>query len=86
VIFPASMADMLRNGYVFLKSSQCKACGKAVRLFRTPKGRVAPFSEGRRGLYVHFAACPVAKAEHEAQREAEKAAIGQRDLFPEESF
>jgi hypothetical protein len=82
LIFPASMADLLRGGYVFLKTSECKVCGKPVRLFKTPRGRVAPFSQSRRGFYVHFAACPAAKAEHAA----EKAATGQAELFPEDPF
>jgi hypothetical protein len=78
VTFPATMPEMLRAGYIFLKTSQCKACGKSVHVFRTPRKRVAPFVQGRRGWYVHFAACPAAKAAHEA----EKAASSQGDLFP----
>jgi hypothetical protein len=79
VHFPATMADMLRGGYFFLESKQCRHCGELVWLFRTPRARKAPFVKTARGRFVsHFAICQVARLRYV---EASGAA-GQGELFP----
>jgi hypothetical protein len=79
VTFPAKMADMLRGGYVFLETKQCRDCGELVWLFRTPRARKAPFVKTARGRFVsHFAICPATRIRY---AEASGAA-GQGELFP----
>jgi hypothetical protein len=78
VIFPASMADMLRGGYVFLQTKQCRKCGNLVHMFRTPRACEAPFVKTPRGRFVsHFAVCPAARISHK-----EATCPGQGELFP----
>jgi hypothetical protein len=76
MIFPASMADMFRGGYVFLRTKECADCGELMHFFRTPKGRKAPFVKTPRGRMVsHFAVCHAAR---DRQTEVTK----QIELFP----
>ncbi len=78
MIFPATMADMLRGGYVFLQTKPCQDCRMLVYMFRTPRARRAPFVKTPRDRFVsHFALCPAARIEH-----AQAANPGQRELFP----
>jgi len=78
VQFPATMADMLRGGYVFLQTRQCGDCGELVYLFRTPRARKAPFVKTPRGRFIsHFAVCPALRVRH-----AETSSAGQGELFP----
>jgi hypothetical protein len=78
VHFPAAMADMLRGGYVFLRTKECGDCGELVWLFRTPKGRKAPFVKTPRSRFVsHYAVCPALRV-----RQAEDSRAGQGELFP----
>jgi hypothetical protein len=84
VLFPASMADMLRGGYVFLQTKKCQDCGRLIHLFRTPRPRrsIAPFVKTPKALFVsHFAVCPTAR-----RREARVSHPGQRELFRDEDF
>jgi hypothetical protein len=86
--FPSTV-EMLKAGYVFLRSSRCRDCGATTFVYRTPKGRTAPYAHGRKGIYCHYAVCPAAKAAHEAEkaeRAAARAAMGQGELFQEEPF
>jgi hypothetical protein len=79
MIFPATMTDMMRGGYVFLNSKPCRDCGELVYMFRTPRRRIAPFVKTARGRFVsHFAICQVARFRY---AEASGAA-GQGELFP----
>ncbi len=85
MIFPATMADMLRGGYVFLQTKECRDCRELMHLFRTPRGRVAYFVKTPRGKFVsHFATkCPSVE-----MRLSSTVAInvGQCELFQEEAF
>jgi hypothetical protein len=78
------MADMLRGGYVFLQTTQCRDCGKLIYQFRTPRPRrsIAPFVKTPKARFVsHFAVCRVARS-----REARVSHPGQRELFRDEDF
>jgi hypothetical protein len=78
VQFPATMADMIRGGYVFLKTTNCRDCGELVYMFRTPRHRKGPFVQTRRGRFVsHFAVCPAVREWH-----ARASDTGQGELFP----
>jgi hypothetical protein len=78
VMFPATMADMLRGGYVFLQTKQCRDCGELVWTFRTPRARKGPFVKTPRGRFVsHFAVCPALRIRHAA----EASSTGQGELF-----
>jgi hypothetical protein len=84
MLFPASMADMLRGGYVFLQTTQCRDCGKLIYQFRTPRPRrsIAPFVKTPKARFVsHFAVCRVAR-----NREARIFHPGQGELFRNEDF
>ena len=84
MLFPASMADMLRGGYVFLQTKKCPACGKLTYLFRTPRPRrsVAPFVKTPRARFIsHFAVCPAAR-----RQDARISHPGQGELFRNEDF
>ena len=76
--FPATMADMLRGGYVFLQTKPCADCLALVYMFRTPRARRAPFVKTPRDRFVsHFALCPAARIRH-----ADAAYPAQLELFP----
>jgi hypothetical protein len=79
VIFPATMADMLRGGYVFLQTQDGPDCRRLVYLFRTPRRRsVGPFVKTPRGGFVsHFAVCEAVRI-----RAARISSPGQGELFP----
>jgi hypothetical protein len=78
VTFPATMADMLRGGYVFLKTTRCRDCDNPVYMFRTPRARTGPFVKTPIGRFVsHFAVCPALRI-----RRAEATSVGQGELFP----
>jgi hypothetical protein len=78
VTFPAKMADMIRGGYVFLRTKQCRDCGELVWMFRTPRASIGPFVKTARGRFVsHFAICQATRI-----RYAEASAAGQGELFP----
>lgn len=80
MIFPASMADMVRGGYIFLQTKDCPHCGEVLRMFRTPRGRVAPFVRTPRGRLVsHFAVCKAART----QKNEEASGAVQGELFPD---
>jgi hypothetical protein len=82
VTFPATMADMLRGGYVFLQTKECRDCSALIYMFRTPKKRTAPFVKTPRGRFVsHFAVCPAAR-----KRDAKVSHLGQGELFRSENF
>ena len=77
--FPATMADMIRGGYVFLQTKSCRDCGELVYMFRTPRARKGPFVQTRRGRFVsHFAVCPAVRL-----WQAKAADTGQGELFPD---
>jgi len=77
VIFPATMADMLRGGYVFQQTKKCRDCGNLVYMFRTPRAREGPFVKTPRGRFVsHFAVCRDARIRHK-----EATCAGQGELF-----
>jgi hypothetical protein len=79
VTFPATMADMLRGGYVFLQTKECRDCGELIYLFRTPRRRTGPFVKTSRGRFVsHFAVCPALRSLHVARAPG----AGQGELFP----
>ncbi len=76
--FPATFADMLCGGYVFLKTKPCTDCRMLVYLFRTPRARRAPFVKTPADRFVsHFALCPAARIRH-----ADATRPGQGELFP----
>jgi hypothetical protein len=78
VIFPATMADMLRGGYTFQQTTQCRDCRRLVYWFRTPRRREGPFVKTPRGGFVsHFAVCSAVRI-----RAARISSPGQRELFP----
>jgi hypothetical protein len=80
VHFPAPMADMVRGGYTFLQTKECRDCGELIYLFRTPRGRIGPFVKTSRGRFVsHFAVCPALRSLHAARASG---AAGQGELFP----
>ncbi len=82
MIFPATMDDMLRGGYVFLQTKKCRDCGELVYMFRTPRSRKGPFVKTPRGRFVsHFAVCPAARAWHAAA-----SCTGQGELFPSDTI
>lgn len=84
MLFPASMDDMLRGGYIFLQTKECQDCRKLAYLFRTPRPRrsVALFVKTPRGLFVsHFVVCPAARRQH-----AKISHPGQGELFRDEDF
>jgi hypothetical protein len=60
-----------------------KACASVQN---AAEARRAVWCKAGRGFYIHFAACPAAKAQHEAEKAAEKAAIVQAHLFLDEPF
>jgi len=56
--FPATYVELVSGGYVYLSRKRCQACGDDVILFRTPKGKRAPFVLLQSGKYLsHFATC-----------------------------
>jgi len=76
--FPATMADLLRGGYVFLQTKPCTDCRALVYMFRTPRARTAPFVKTPRDRFIsHFALCPAARIRH-----ADATCPGQGELFP----
>jgi hypothetical protein len=80
VTFPATMPDMLRGGYVFLRTKRCRDCGALVWMFRTPRARNGPYVKTPRGRFVsHFAVCPAAMRIRHAEATA---GTGQGELFP----
>ena len=81
MIFPATMNDMLRGGYVFLQTKTCRDCRMLVYTFRTPRARRAPFVKTPMDRFVsHFALCPAARIQH-----ADTSNPGQGELFPSEA-
>ena len=81
MLFPATHADLLRGGYVFLKTTNCAACGKLIFLFRTPRPRrsVAPFVKTPKARFVsHFAVCRASRRQDARIRHP-----GQAELFPD---
>jgi len=58
VKFPATYTELIEGGYVFLARKRCQVCGDDVALFRTPKGKRAPFVLLHSCKYLsHFATC-----------------------------
>jgi hypothetical protein len=56
--FPATYIELVNGGYVYLSRKRCQVCGDDVILFRTPKGKRAPFVFLQNGKYLsHFATC-----------------------------
>ena len=77
MIFPANYTDMIVGGYVFLQTKRCRDCDELIYMFRTPKGRKAPFVKTPRGRFVsHFAVCPAARISR-----AQAFDTGQGELF-----
>lgn len=84
MLFPASISDMNRGGYVFLKTTKCLACSKLIFLFRTPRPRrsVAPFVKTPRARFIsHFAVCSASR-----RHDARISHPGQGELFRDEDF
>jgi hypothetical protein len=60
--FPATYIELVNGGYVYLSRKRCQVCGDDVVLFRTPKGKRAPFVLLQNGKYLsHFATCRSAR-------------------------
>lgn len=60
--FPATYTELFKGGYVYLARKRCQSCGDDVALFRTPKGKRAPFVLLQSGKYLsHFATCRYAR-------------------------
>ncbi len=60
--FPATYIELVNGGYVYLSRKRCQSCSDDVVLFRTPKGKRAPFVLLQNGKYLsHFATCRSAK-------------------------
>jgi hypothetical protein len=77
--FPATHADMLRAGYVFLATKDCANCHELIHFFRTPRGKRAPFVKTPRGRFVsHFFTCASPKVHHQEERKS----APQLELFP----
>ena len=72
--FPATYIELVNGGYMYLSRKRCQACGDDVVLFRTPKGKLAPFVLLQSGKYLsHFATCRYARrAQHEAAKSVEQ--------------
>jgi len=82
VIFPATMADLVRGGYTFQQTTQCRDCRRRVYWFRTPRRREDPFVKNPSGRFVsHFAVCSAVRI-----RAAEASHPSQGELFPTEVF
>ena len=60
--FPATYIELVNGDYVYLSRKRCQVCGDDVVLFRTPKGKRAPFVLLQSGKYLsHFATCRSAR-------------------------
>lgn len=60
--WPATQQDLEAAGWSFLYPGKCRACGRQMQFWKTPKGRANPMVKDDQGGYTsHFSDCPAAK-------------------------
>jgi hypothetical protein len=70
--FPATMAEMVEQGYVFAGRGACRGCGRPVEWWRTPTGKrmiMDPMQDREATAITHWATCAKADQFH-ARRKA----------------